>query len=119
MFAWGPRSSGDDAKLEIERLRAFVEMRAQAQENLMRAMLEESAVRAAEALESRIQLAIGEAMKQKFAFRAGAGHGVHRRVSFGDFIGEPFQAAANIFLARARRDMTVPMGTPVISAISR
>lgn len=69
MLAWRPRarppegrSADDDLRLEIERLRAFVEMRAQAQENLMHAMLSESAARAAEALEGRIQLAVGEAM---------------------------------------------------------
>jgi SAM-dependent methyltransferase len=47
---------------EVERLRAFVETRAQAQENLIRALLLESATRAAEALEGRIQLAAAEAI---------------------------------------------------------
>ncbi len=58
----GGRSEVGDLRLEIERLRAFVEMRAQAQENLARAMLAESVSRAAEALEGRIQLAACEAM---------------------------------------------------------
>ena len=54
----------DDADLqrEVDRLRAFVETRAQAQENMMQAMLADSATRAAEALEGRIQLAAAEAI---------------------------------------------------------
>ncbi len=51
-----------ELRREIEHLRAFVELRAQTQENLTRAVLSESTARAAEALESRIQLAVGEAM---------------------------------------------------------
>jgi SAM-dependent methyltransferase len=67
MLAWPRRRppelfARDDLRLEIERLRAFVEMRAQAQENLMRAMLAESTTRAAEALEGRIQRAVQEAI---------------------------------------------------------
>lgn len=49
-------------RLEMERLRAFVEMRVQAQEEMARAMLRESVLRASEALEGRIQLATREAM---------------------------------------------------------
>jgi SAM-dependent methyltransferase len=56
------RFEHDALRREIDRLRAFVEMRAQAQESLTRAMLAESTARAAEALESRIQLAAREAM---------------------------------------------------------
>lgn len=54
----------DDGELrrEVDRLRAFVESRAQAQEGLLRAMLAESAARSAEALEGRIQLAVREAI---------------------------------------------------------
>jgi hypothetical protein len=68
MFAWPARlrepdpSAREELRLEVARLRAFVEMRVQAQENLMRAMLLESATRAAEALEGRIQLAADEAI---------------------------------------------------------
>jgi hypothetical protein len=58
----GAQFEFDALRREIERLRAFVELRAQAQEDLARAMLAESAARAAEALESRIQLAAREAM---------------------------------------------------------
>ena len=76
MLAWPRRRlpelfARDDLRLEIERLRAFVELRAQAQENLMRAMLAESTTRAAEALEGRIQLAVAEAI-------AFAGQGLER-----------------------------------------
>ena len=56
------RSARDDLSAEVERLRAFVEMRVQAQENLLRAMLLESTTRAREALEGRIQLAVSEAI---------------------------------------------------------
>ena len=67
---WRPRSAApaaprvdvEEVGREVERLRAFVESRAQAQENLMRAMLAESASRAAEALEDRIQIAAREAV---------------------------------------------------------
>jgi hypothetical protein len=61
-LADSPRDETDELRREIERLRAFVELRAQAQENLVRAMLAESAARAAEALEARIQIAAREAM---------------------------------------------------------
>jgi len=76
MLAWPRRRARelfarDDLRLEIERLRAFVEMRAQAQENLVRAILAEGATRAAEALEGRIQLAVDEAI-------AFAGQGLER-----------------------------------------
>ena len=56
------RSEIAELRLEIERLRGFVEMRAQVQENMMRAMVVESAARAREALEERIQLAAREAI---------------------------------------------------------
>ena len=58
----GARSEFEDLRREIERLRAFVESRAQIQENLTRAMLAQSTARAAEALEGRIQIATREAM---------------------------------------------------------
>ncbi len=67
----GARFEMDELRREIDRLRAFVELRAQAQENLARAMLLESTARAAEALEGRIQLAAREAM-------AFADHGLQR-----------------------------------------
>ena len=65
-----------------------------------------------------VQLAIGETMQEKLALRARC-KGLHGAISFEAFRSEPAQAAANILRARARRDITVPMGTPVISAISR
>jgi hypothetical protein len=49
-------------RVEIERLRAFVEMRAQAQENMVRAVTLEARTRFAEAVEERIQLAAREAI---------------------------------------------------------
>ena len=52
----------EELRREVERLRAFVEVRAQAQENLTRAMLAQSTARGAEALEARIQRAASEAM---------------------------------------------------------
>jgi hypothetical protein len=58
----GLRFDEEQFRREIDRLRAFVESRAQAQENMLRAMLAESAIRAAEALEGRIQLAAREAI---------------------------------------------------------
>ncbi|MDE3175651.1 MAG: hypothetical protein KGM15_06005 [Pseudomonadota bacterium] len=58
----GGRSENDVLRLEIERLRSFVEVRVQAQENMLRAMVVESAARAREALEGRIQLAAREAI---------------------------------------------------------
>ena len=66
-----------------------------------------------------VKLAIGQAMEKKLALQARAGNVIHRSISFGDLICDPFQASANILRARARRDMTVPIGTPVMSAISR
>ena len=65
-----------------------------------------------------VQFAIREAVQKKLALRARCDE-VHGSVSFDALRSEPFQAAANILRARARRDITVPMGTPVISAISR
>lgn len=58
----GVRIYEDEFRREIDRLRAFVESRAQAQEDMLRAMLAQSASRAAEALEGRIQLAAREAI---------------------------------------------------------
>ena len=58
----GEQREGDAWHDEIERLRAFVEVRAQTQENLMRALVLESAAHAAEALEERIQIAAREAI---------------------------------------------------------
>ncbi len=58
----GARSDGEALHEEIERLRAYVETRAQAQEDRMRALALEGAMRAAEALEERIQLASREAI---------------------------------------------------------
>jgi hypothetical protein len=58
----GARSEFEELRREIERLRAFVELRAQTQENLTRAMLAQSTARTAEALEGRIQIAAREAM---------------------------------------------------------
>ncbi|HXT09376.1 MAG TPA: hypothetical protein VN715_20870 [Roseiarcus sp.] len=52
----------EELRREVERLRAYVESRLQTQEHLLRAMLAESPVRTAEALEGRIQLAAGEAI---------------------------------------------------------
>jgi len=52
----------DDLAREIERLRDYVERRAQTQENLVRAMLAQSTAHVAEALEGRIQLATREAI---------------------------------------------------------
>jgi hypothetical protein len=57
-----PQIDEAEFRREIERLRTFVESRAQTQENLTRAMLAESATHAAEALEGRIQLAAREAV---------------------------------------------------------
>jgi hypothetical protein len=51
-----------ELRREMAELRAFVETRARAQENLMRALLADAAPRAAEALEPRIKLATREAM---------------------------------------------------------
>ena len=56
------RSEIDALRLEIEQLRAFVEMRAQAQENMVRAVTLEARTRFAEAVEERIQLAAREAI---------------------------------------------------------
>ena len=67
----------------------------------------------------RIKLAIGQAVQQQLALRARQGRPAHRFISFGPIIPWLFQAAANILRARARRDMTVPAGTPTMSAISR
>ena len=61
-----------DLRLEIERLRGFVELRAQVQENMMRAMVVESAARAREALEGRIQAAAREAIA--FAYQGLESH---------------------------------------------
>ena len=58
----GARSDSDALREEIERLRNYVDERAQAQEKLMRALAHEGAARAAEALEERIQLAAREAI---------------------------------------------------------
>ncbi len=52
----------EEFQREIDRLRAFVEARAQAQEAMLRAMLAEDSNRVAEALEGRIQLAAREAI---------------------------------------------------------
>jgi hypothetical protein len=52
----------EELRREIERLRAFVEIRVRTQEDMARAMLAQSTARAAEALEARIQLAAREAM---------------------------------------------------------
>jgi hypothetical protein len=49
-------------RVEVDRLRVFVETRAQAQENLVRAMLRDTGARAGEALEARIDLAVREAI---------------------------------------------------------
>jgi hypothetical protein len=49
-------------RVEIERLRAFVEVRAQAQEDMVRAVTLEARTRFAEAVEERIQLAAREAI---------------------------------------------------------
>ena len=64
MFDRGARRRGEIEafRVEIERLRAFVEMRAQAQENMMRAVTLEAGARFAEAIEERIQLAAREAI---------------------------------------------------------
>ena len=56
------RTELNEIRLEVGRLRAFVETRSQAEEKLGRAMLHEGVTRAAEALEARIQLAAREAM---------------------------------------------------------
>jgi hypothetical protein len=57
------------------------------------------------------------AAKQAMKWRCG--HRVHGSFFFDSFVSETLQASANSFRARASRDMTVPMGTPVTSAISR
>jgi len=64
MFDRGARrhSEIDALRVEIERLRAFVEMRAQAQESMIRAITLEARRRLTEAVEERIQLAAREAI---------------------------------------------------------
>jgi hypothetical protein len=64
MFDRGARRRDeiDALRVEIERLRAFVEMRAQAQENMVQAVTLEARARFAEAVEERIQLAAREAI---------------------------------------------------------
>jgi len=52
----------DELRLEVERLRDFIETRAQMQERLLRAMLDENHAHVAEKLEPRIQLATTEAI---------------------------------------------------------
>jgi hypothetical protein len=61
---YAPDSSSevDALRLEVERLRDFMETRTQIQERLLRSMLLESQVRIAESVEPRIQLAAQEAM---------------------------------------------------------
>ncbi len=66
------RSEIDALRLEIERLRGFVELRAQVQENMMHAMVVEGAARAREALEARIQAAAREAIA--FAYQGLESH---------------------------------------------
>jgi hypothetical protein len=56
------RDEIETLRVEIERLRAFLEMRAQAQENMVRAVTLEAGARFAEAIEERIQLAAREAI---------------------------------------------------------
>jgi len=64
MFDRGARrhSEIDALRVEIGRLRAFVEMRAQAQESMLRAITLEARRRLTEAVEERIQLAAREAI---------------------------------------------------------
>ena len=84
----------DALRLEVERLRDFIETRAQMQERLLGAMLSESHSRIAEAMEPRIQLAASEAIafaerrleRQESTLRA-----LGRR--FADFSREPAPAA--------------------------
>src|ERR1700722_6404288 len=64
MFDRGARRRDeiDALRVEIERLRVFVEMRAQAQENMVQAVTLEARARFAEAVEERIPLAAREAI---------------------------------------------------------
>jgi hypothetical protein len=64
MFDRGARKRDEieALRVEIERLRAFVEMRAQTQENMVRAVTLEAGARLAETVEERIQLAACEAI---------------------------------------------------------
>ncbi len=64
MFDRGVRTDSEVAALraEIERLRAFVELRAQAQEDMIRAITLGARTRMVEAVEERIQLAAREAI---------------------------------------------------------
>jgi hypothetical protein len=64
MFDRSARANSEVAALrsEIERLRAFIELRVQAQEDMMRALTLETRTRMVEAVEERIQLAAREAI---------------------------------------------------------
>lgn len=106
-----PAAEVDALRLEVERLRDFVETRAQMQERMLRAMLNESQGRVAEMLEPRIQLAAAEAMayaegrleRQESTLRA-----LGRR--FADFARETPSQAPEQPPARAVADYAIGVG---------